>query len=254
MASFTDTIRRGIRQPGSVSWNDLHAGLAHEAKKRGEWAGLPFPVKGMKMTIHPSYPFADSLAEVFNPEPELRVCKNTDVDESTTLRNAWHSYRDGKELRVWRDSKGFFFTHGSRQNQAAILLDTLGAARSWDFESELRAMETLKRHITDWAYQCYVMTGSFLETSPRSQVTYMFRRLRPTLVLTSRPDRKGRDIGMRILCALCMHPIGFFDDTWAGALVPTDDVLAHLLLMRADEHLLWKQCNQHPAWAPESGL
>lgn len=254
MASFADTIRRGLRKPGSVTWDDMHAALASEAKRRGEWAGLPVPVEGMSMTIHPSYPFAARLAEVFDRKPETRVCRNADVEEGTGLRNAWRSYRHGKGLTIWRDSKGFFFRHDPRQNQGAMLLDTLGAARSWDFDAELRAVETLKRHVTDWAYRCYVMTGSFLETSPRSQVTYMFRRLRPTLALTSRPDRNGRDVGVRILCALCAHPIGFFNDTWAGALVPTDDVLAHLLLMRADEHLLWKQCNQHPALAPESGL
>lgn len=206
------------------------------------------------MVIHPSYPFAKTLGETFMPEPSLRVCGNGDIDEQVTLRNEWRSYRDGKMLTIWRDKKGFFFTHGSRQNSGPMLIATLGAARAWDFEAELRAQETLMRHVTPWAFQCYIMTGSFLESSARSGVTYLFRRLRPTLALTGNPDSEGRDVGMRFLAALCAHPVGYYDGSWAGALVPTDDVIAHLLLMRSDEHLFWKQCNQHPAWAPEAGL
>jgi len=59
---------------------------------------------------------------------------------------------------------------------------------------------------------------------------------------------------VRILACLCAHPIGFYTGSWAGALVPTDDVMAHLLLVRGDEHEFWKQCNQHHPLAPESGL
>jgi hypothetical protein len=240
--------------PGSVSWDDVHRAIAREAKRRGEWAGMPMPVKGMRMVVHPSYPFADQLNQTFCPEDQIHVCRDSDVDETISHRNSWRSYRDGKELTIWRDSKGFYFTHGRRQNQGTMLLDTLGAARSWDFQAELKAMETLKRHITEWAYQAYVMTGSFLETSPKSHVIYLFRRLRPTLALTAQPDRKGRDVGVRILCALCLHPIGLFDGTWAGALTPSDDVLAHLLMMRGCEAKFWAHANQHPAWAPEAGI
>jgi hypothetical protein len=247
-------VIRHARRNGNPSWEDVHAGLARAANHAGEWAGYPMPVKGMRMVIHPSYPFAKGLGETFMPTPDVHLCRNKDIDEQTQIRNEWRSYRDGKTITVWRDSKGFFFSYGRRQNSGPMLLETLGAARAWDFAAEMRSQETLKRHVTEWAFQCYLMTGTFLETSKRSEVSYMFRRLRPTLAITGRPDSKGRDGGLRILAALCAHPIGYYDGSWAGALVPTDDVIAHLLLMRADEHLYWKQCNQHPAWAPEAGL
>jgi hypothetical protein len=236
------------------TWEDVRAGLARAAKRAGEWAGYPMPIEGMSMQIHPSYPFAENLGKTFLQKPSVRVCRDSDVSDNVSLRNEWRSYRDGKTLRIWKDTKGFYFTHSSRQNSAPMLVNTIGAARAWDVNAEIRAMETLRRHVTEWAFDCYFMTGSFLETSPRSQVTYMFRRLRPTIAMTSRPDRKGRDIGVRMLCALCMHPVGYYTDSWAGALVPTDDVIAHLLLMRADEHLFWKQANQHPVWSPEAGV
>jgi hypothetical protein len=236
------------------TWDEIRAGMARAGKAMGEWAGLPMPMEGMRMVIHPSYPFAENLGKVYNPAPSLRVCRDSDVKETATLRNSWYSYRDGRGIHVWRDEKGFFFTHSPRQNQATMLLDTIGAARAWDYEAEKRAMETLRRHVTDWAFRSYSMTGSFLEASKRSGVIYMFRRLRPTIAMTPRPDRWGRDRGVRILCTLCAHPIGFYDGSWAGALVPTDDVISHLLLMRADEHYFWRNCNQHRPSAPESGL
>ncbi|HZF24048.1 MAG TPA: hypothetical protein VE030_11360 [Burkholderiales bacterium] len=224
------------------------------AEKQHEWAGFPMPVEGMSMQIHPSYPFAENLSKTFLPKPSLRMCRDSDVCEETRLRNRWNSYRDGKEILIVQERGKFFFLYSPVQNSGPMLLQTVSAARAWDFEAELRAMETLKRHVTEWAFQCYVMTGSFLETSKRSGVVYLFRRLRPTIALTGKPDKNRRDVGMRILCTLCAHPIGYYRDSWAGALVPTDDVLSHLLLMRADEKFFWRNSNQHPAWAPESGL
>lgn len=48
LAEVQAAIRRGIQ------------GLATD---RSEWAGIPLPVKDMRMVIHPSYPFAE-------PEPD----------------------------------------------------------------------------------------------------------------------------------------------------------------------------------------
>jgi hypothetical protein len=58
----------------------------------------------------------------------------------------------------------------------------------------------------------------------------------------------------RILAVLCMHPIGHFQETFSGAMCPTDDVIAHLMLMRADEHHFWKKSNIHPSWSTNAGL
>jgi len=237
-----------------LSWDEVHAGLARASRKAGEWAGYPMPIEGMSMTVHPSYPFSENLSKTFLPKPSLRVCHDSDVNEDVELRNSWSSYKDRWTIQIWRDGKKFLFTRGSRVHAAPMVLQTLGAARSWDFAAELRAQETLKRHLTEWAYQCYIMTGTFLETSPRSHVSYMFRRLRPTIAMTGRPTRKGDDVGMRILTCLCLHPVGFFNGTFAGALVPSDDVLAHLLMMRGCEAKFWAHANHHDPLSPEAGL
>ncbi len=212
------------------------------------------PVKGMSMRIHPAYPFAESLSHTFDPEPSVHKCSTKDVDETLSLRNSWHSYCDCRPLEIWRDAKGFFYCYGPRFNQGTMLLETLRAARSWDFAAEVRAMETLKSHLDEWAYQCYFLTGTFLETSKRSGVHYLFRRLRPTLAMSSRPDKNGKDVGLRFLAALCLHPVGYFEGTWAGAMVPSDDTLAHLLMMRGSEAKFWAHSEQHHPLEPEAGL
>ena len=92
----------------------------------------------------------------------------------------------------------------------------------------------------------YLLTGMFLETSKRSGVHYLFRRLRPTVAISPSSTK--------ILCTLCLHPIGYYAESWAGAMCPTDDVVAHLMLMRADEPMFWRRANQHAPWRPEAGL
>ena len=84
--------------------------------------------------------------------------------------------------------------------------------------------------------------------SKRSQVTYMFRRGRPTIAI--RQDETG---GFP-LCALCLHPIGYYADTWAGVMCPTDEVIAHLLMMRGSEEKYWANANQHPVDHPAAGI
>jgi hypothetical protein len=59
---------------------------------------------------------------------------------------------------------------------------------------------------------------------------------------------------MRFLAALCLHPIGYYEDSWAGVMAPTDDVVAHLMLCRGDEHMFWRRANQHASWEQQAGI
>jgi hypothetical protein len=192
--------------------------LREVAGARGEWAGIPMPLDGEELIVEPSHP----LAEVFNKK---RV-EAADDNDGWTLRNAFWSWTKRSTILVMeKDGKiDFGILPGVHS------LNTLGTL--------------IKHH----PFKQYLLTGMFLETSKRSGITYMFRKLRPTVAITmSQGDS-------RILCALCMHPIAYYEDSWAGAMCPTDDVIAHLMLMRADEHMFWKRCNQHPAHMPQAGL
>ena len=51
-----------------------------------------------------------------------------------------------------------------------------------------------------------------------------------------------------------MHPLGYFASSWIGAMPPTDEVVAHLLMIRGDEHYFWRKANQIPFSEPNSGV
>jgi len=84
------------------------------------------------------------------------------------------------------------------------------------------------------------------ETSRK--VTYLFRKGRPTIAMREREECAYW------LCALCLHPIGYYGDTWAGVMCPTDEVIAHLLMMRGSEEKFWANANQHPIDHPAAGV
>jgi hypothetical protein len=218
------------------------------ARERSEWAGMPLPVKGLSMTVHPSYPFAKDFSEVFCPEPSLHVCRDSDVREDVQIRNSWLSSRLRCYVTIFREGSKFRFAYRN-VSQGPLLLNTLVASQSWSVDAEMKALESLQRHVSEAAFGYYLLTGMFLETSKKSGVVYLFRRLRPTLAMNQ--DEDGE---LRVLCGLCRHSVGYFNNSWAGAMVPTDEVIAALLLMRGDEHAFWKDANQHPEHAPEAGL
>lgn len=254
-------------QARRLTWEDMNRAMGRAAFERGDsYAGVPMPLPGLR--LDPRFPRAAELVELAGQGADaaerasmghwiagrntLRVCTTSDVDEPARTRNAWwsverqsyvHLVQRGGRVELYYDVR----SSGSR---VGLLIGTLDRASAWPVAAEARAMEKLRELIPDHMWERYFLTGTFLETSKRSGVTYVFRRSRPTLAL--RPGVKGA--GMRVIAALCLHPLGFYMGSWAGVMVPTDDVIAHLLLMRGDEHRFWRQANQHAAWAPEAGI
>jgi hypothetical protein len=133
-------------------------------------------------------------------------------------------------------------------DRLSFTLRTLQAAAVWPIEAEQEAHKKLASLIPGELFELYELTGHFPEISKRSQLTYLFRKGRPTIVLRETKE------GFRELCALCLHPIGYYGDTWAGVMCPTDEVMAHLLMMRGSEEKLWANANQHPLDHPAAGL
>jgi len=236
---------RGLR---AVKDFDGHAGLrdalSQIAAEKGEWAGIPMPLDGQRLIIEPSYPYAE-LSDIGKSDAE---------DDGWRLRNSWYSARKRCDIMIMeKDGK---IALGARPAFHHITYDlqTLGCSDAWGIEQEHNALQLLGGMLRHRAFKQYLLTGMFLETSRRSGVTYLFRRLKPTVALAARPGMTDGDDGMRILACLCMHPIAHYAGSWAGAMCPTDDVIAHLSLMRADEHMFWKRSNQHPPYRPEAGL
>jgi len=235
----------------AVEQFDAHAGLRNTlrelAMQRDEYAGIPMPLDNERLVIEPTYSFAAGLSKRFGAD--LNGDDPSGDDHGATVINRFWSDRKRSDILIWRRADGSLqwgidpgihhFGHD---------LSTLGCAEAWGIEQEHKALQLFGTLVRHRQMKQYLLTGMFLETSKRSGVTYCFRKLRPTVAI------KARNGEMRILACLCMHPIAYYAGSWAGAMCPTDDVIAHLQLMRADEHMFWKRSNQHPPYRPEAGL
>lgn len=195
------------------------------------------PLEGEQLVVNPSYRFA----HVFN-RPE---------SDSNNVVNSWWSRRYHVEVGVGRnkDGKAICCVYPGSGNQVDKLLHTMGCSEAWGIEQEATALQLLATMLPHHMFKKYLLTGTIIETSKRSQVMYVFRKLRPTIAI-----KEQRDGSLKALCTLCMHPIAYYANTWAGAMCPTDDVIAHLAMMRGDEVMLWRRSNQHSILHPASGL
>lgn len=215
------------------------------SQRVGEYCGLPPTIDGERLVITPRH----RAYQAFQEHNEKMTPEGDDTDQCKMV-NSWWSRRDRMDVVLWRNPAGNLeWGRIPAANHLAYDLRTMGCSIAWSVDAENKAKKKLAALIPEHLYRGYDLTGMFIETSKRSGVTYLFRRLKPTVAL--RPDKRG---DMRVLACLCMHVIGHYDQSWAGALCPTDDVLTHLLLMRADEKIFWKRANQIPAYRPEAGL
>ncbi len=131
-----------------------------------------------------------------------------------------------------------------------MYLNTYEAAGVYSLEAEEKALKLLKSMVTEEQYRKYFLTGLLIERSKKSGLLYIFRKLRPTLVF--RETHFQHYTRKRFLAALCVHARGYYQVSWAGTLVPTDDLICHLLMMRGDEARFWKKSTQHTRYAPQA--
>jgi hypothetical protein len=202
------------------------------------------PLEGQKLIINPKFPMAEALSLIGAPEPEK-------LPENVKYRNSWWSSKLRCMVYVYEEDGKILAAKLPATKQITMDLNTIGCSHAWGIEQESKAVQLLGTLISHHAFKTYMLTGMFMESSKRSGLTYLFRRLKPTVVIDARSN--GAE-SARILCALCLHPIAYYADTWAGAMVPTDDVVSHLMLMRGDEPMFWRRANQHPPGRPEAAI
>jgi hypothetical protein len=234
------------------SFGKVRQTLRGIAAMSGEWAGIPMPLDHARLVVEPNYPYAKGL-ESIAPSLPMYERPNDDGEDygKWKVRNRFWSVRKSSTIVVMEKPDGSI-TWGIDPgiHHLGHDLSTLGCAEAWGFEQEAKALKLLESMVRPHKFKQYVMTGMFMDKSDRSGVIYLFRRLKPTVAMTPhRPD--GR---MGILAALCMHPIAYYEGSWGGSMTPTDDVVAHLALMRGDEAMFWRRSNQHPPHRPEAGL
>jgi hypothetical protein len=263
MSDRIDSIEASNRE---ISVALTRKGLRRAAALHNQWAGIPIPLPEIPLVIEPRYPYASA----FESSSELDEIIN-DVPDGFVLRNSFYSQHARRTVLVWAISKdappseGLEFQHTPDKDahfdgrivwalhgevhQFKSDVGAMYASSAWGIEQELQAQETLREYVSQHAFDQYRMTGMFVEQSLRSGIYYFFRRLRPTVAVSNTDGGE-----MTILATLCAHPIAYYAGTWAGAMCPTDDVIAHLMMMRGDEAFFWRRCNQHPAYRQESGL
>ncbi len=236
------------RQPAD-EWQRLRETINGVASAAGEWAGAPMPIDGIPLVMEKRYPFPGLNGQCFGKI----VGKEDERTESDPIViNSWYCDKHNARVYIVQDSDGkrrHVMVPEFGGSRLDLAVRTLGAVMAWGDDTEGHALEKLRSMITAHAFKCYTFTGGFLETSKRSGVTYFFRRLRPTIALKEQPG-----IGMKTMAVLCLHPLGYYEGTFAGVMCPTDDVIAHLTLMRGAEPLFWRKANNHPSWKASSGL
>lgn len=242
-----------------------------------EWQGIPVPLDedDMPLVLHDKHPLRDVFGggvgiEVIvggppDPEPledlDASIARAFDRTRGERIVNRWYDPAHNRDVHIFKRDDGTAFAVTTRRapNNSMDRLDlwvrTMIASDAWDLDAEIKAMEKLGGLLSPRQRRSYLLTGAFIETSKKSGLVYLFRRLRPTVVLSGNHKWWSRhQENMRCIAVLCMHPVGYYADTWAGCMVPTDDVIAHLLSMRGDEAYFWRKANKHDPASPEAGL
>jgi hypothetical protein len=119
--------------------------------------------------------------------------------------------------------------------------------------AERKAQKELEHLLNPQQKKHWLFTNSFYEKG-KSGVVYWLRKNRPTVAFRLEMGDMKHGAVLTPLCALCLHPIGSLQQSFAGLLAPSDDLIAHLQLIRADEHGFWKKANQHPLHLPNAGI
>lgn len=226
---------------GMPTWREVALKMKSVALDKNEWAGMPVPLPDLPMRLEPRFPFQVG-GDIYKKQAE------TNPEDKLTVINSWYSRRLRGQAYIVETADGKRHPHTEPNGHMDKLIGTMMASVVWPLEAERKAILKLGEMIRNHMFLSYMLTGQFLETSKRSGLTYMFRKLRPTVVMSPKTGE------MRILCALCLHPIGYYEGTWAGCMTPTDEVIAHLCMMRGDEPKYWANANQHPADRPEAGI
>lgn len=236
-------------------WAKLRERATALANERREWCGYPMPIEHAELVVERTHPLRKTLSGARLSDAPLprRDLWSAAAGEGLPIINSWHDALRGVLVIVYRDDngkpRGIRIPDNTPWERFTRTLDTLAPVGiAYDIRQEATAQLRLKELLTDHAWSCYFLTGMFLESSPRSRVTYLFRRGRPTVAMMVRHDRVSP------VCALCLHPIGHYANTWCGVMTPTDDVIAHLCLMRGDEPRFWRKANHHPVWAIQAGI
>jgi len=241
-----------------VTWEQIAEVASELAEEAGEWCGAPVPVDDLRLSIAPGYTFGklDGFRFKEDEYTEGEELKDTlaEAIESRVI-NSWWCARRGGWVFVLKGRGGksrhlIVDGYATRPVETLTrLLMGLSVCEVQKLDAEFMAMDKLRSMVKPHLFKMYIIQNILLETSPKSGVTYILRKGRPTIAMKA--DGNGN---MRILSVLCLHPLGYYEGSFCGCMVPTDELIAHLIMIRANEHFFWRKANHHRSYEWESGL
>ena len=252
--------RRSAEESPSRMWE----ALGDLYMEKGHFAGVPLGTFDPEARIITNDPAMQKLVREAREKEGLPAYTSAfnegDEDEEYVVHRVWHSARRYGgvygDVVVFRNKTTGKYEHmfiptdrNLHQRRLRMLFATVGA-RTWSLvKAEFTAMKRLLEVLSRVQQERYILAGAFIETG-KSGVKYLFQKNRPTIAFRVEKD----DHHFLPLCALCLHPLGYYDQSWAGLMAPSDEVFAHLVMMRADEHTFWKKANQISIGEPNSGV
>lgn len=239
-----------IRTGESVSRDELFSKMNAVAEQHGCDYGIPYALHGSDKE-HPLVLAKRSPLKMLQYNDWSTEAMQQWALRGYATRNSWERPGD-ISVTILNTEHGPFSVI---EPQAGVRLRKIFAEfdirqlTQQSVDAEEKALKSLRGKVNENQYRLYFLTGAFLEHSKRSDLHYVFRKGKPTLVISFH-----RDGGGRCIAALCMHPIGFYQFSHVGVMCPTDEVIAALLLMRGDEPRLWKVSGQWSASDSRSGI
>jgi hypothetical protein len=240
----------------SAFWNIVDTGM----QAQGFYYGLPLGIGETQITT-----YSPQLQEIIDVVSKQMPAADSIEDIEDVEEDQWLGHAMWYTSRQWRGNFGFvvigkhaktgkvrkqFMIQNPEIRRLGYIIESAGMRMSYSlFEAEAKAQKRLSEALTEIQSKSYFLTGEFIQRG-RSGVAYLIRKNRPTLALR---DDNGKSPA-RPLCALCMHPLAYYNDTWAGVMAPSDEVLSHLLMIRSDEHYFWRKANQISPDNPVSGI
>lgn len=265
MAELGNRAHAGEKISSEQMYDEINA----IAEQYGSEYGIPIPATGEMQRNHlvmaPGVPLSHIIDgnQLMAQENERRQrmqrghqeAAQEIIDSGITVRNSWRVVGDHTVTVIDTMEGPYALPRYGAVQKLAKLMNTLGTRieSHMTVEAEMKARESLKAKVNEAQWRSYVLNDCFLERSERSDIHYLFRKGYPTIALSFHGE-DAQQSGGRALAALCLHPMGFFQYTHAGLMTPTDEVICHLLLMRADERRFWAKSGQWSVTDTRSGI
>lgn len=242
---------------------ELEAELKTESQRFQEATGINhgLPLGLTRFSFVTNSAFLQALTELYNQGNALEVVPEEDDAEPPQ----WETVREFRLSRDWRGVRGYVTIYRNIETgvvrkafapaleyveRYTMLLDSMLRRNATSLVSaEETARENLKNFLSEGQWASYILSDCFFEFG-KSERGYLIRKNRPTIAF-SLQNEQGQ---ARPLCALCLHPLGYYLNSWTGFLCPSDEALTHLLHIRSDEHYYWRKANQLPLRDTVSGM